>query len=193
MNPPDLRDPGARNKFNELVFRLENTNYSIGRVSTNLWVWEYQSFLNDFPDIKYERDFYKRKYLQQFFNQFDYQQFRTMVRINDTVPDGDPCVAAFTFQTSFYGLNSWDKRQTELFRWRAIINEYPEFDGFLANIFSPFLIDQRKTIAPSSMQSVGSAITVMAIISLFFLPDRVRTSRLHVLLGWPKNKGVFPP
>ncbi|KAI6216646.1 Patched domain-containing protein 3 [Aphelenchoides fujianensis] len=173
MRPPDLRDPIARNRFNELVFRLENTNYSIGRVSTNLWVWEYQSFLNDFPEVKYERDFYKRKYLRQFFGQFDYQQFRQMVRINDSVPDGDPCVAAFTFQTSFYGLNSWDKRQTELFRWRAIINEYPEFDAFLANIFSPFLIDQRKTIAPSSMQSVGSAIAVMAIISVFFLPDRL--------------------
>lgn len=65
---------------------------------------------------------------------------------------------AFTFQTSFYGLDSWDKRQTELFRWRDIIKEYPEFDGFLANIFSPFLIDQRKTIAPASMQSVGTAI-----------------------------------
>ncbi|KAI6187547.1 Patched domain-containing protein 3 [Aphelenchoides besseyi] len=173
MKPPDLRDPLGRNRFNELVFRLENTNYSIGRVSTNLWVWEYQSFLNDFPEVQYERDFYKRKYLRQFFSQFDYQQFRQVVRINDSVPDGDPCVAAFTFQTSFYGLDSWDKRQTELFRWRAIINDYPEFDGFLANIFSPFLIDQRKTIAPSSMQSVGSAIAVMAIISLFFLPDRL--------------------
>jgi hypothetical protein len=123
MNPPDFRDPSARNRFNDLVFRLENTNYSIGRVSTNLWVWEYQSFLNDYPEVKYERDFYKRKYLRQFFAQFDYQQFRGMVRINDTLPDGEPCVAGFTFQTSFYGLDSWDKRQTELFRWRAIIKE----------------------------------------------------------------------
>lgn len=89
-----------------------------------------------------------------------------MVRINDAAPDGEPCVAAFTFQTSFYGLDSWDKRQTELFRWREIIKEYPEFDGFLANIFSPFLIDQRKTIAPSSMQSVGSAIGKLHIIDL---------------------------
>lgn len=85
---------------------------------------------------------------------------------------------AFTFQTSFYGLNSWDKRQAELFHWRAIINEYSEFDGFLANIFSPFLIDQRKTIAPSSMQSVGSAIAVMALISMFFLPDRVSLNQI---------------
>lgn len=39
-------------------------------------VWEYQSFLNDFPEVDYERDFYKRFYLRNFFGQFDYQQFR---------------------------------------------------------------------------------------------------------------------
>uniref|UniRef100_A0A914RXL6 Uncharacterized protein n=1 Tax=Parascaris equorum TaxID=6256 RepID=A0A914RXL6_PAREQ len=60
----------------------------------------------------------------------------------------------------------------ELFHWRRIISEYEEFDMFLADIFSPFLIDQRKSIAPSSMQSIGSAIAVMAIISIFFLPDK---------------------
>ncbi|KAL3119788.1 hypothetical protein niasHT_010079 [Heterodera trifolii] len=161
-----------RARFNEMVFRLENTRYSIGRVSTNLWLWEYQSFLNDFPEVDYERDFYKRFYLRNFFSQFDYQQFRGMVKIRDEVADGSPCVRAFTFQTSFYGLDSWDKRQIELFHWRAILAQFPEFDPFLAGIFSPFLIDQRRTIAPSSMQSVGSAVAVMTLISLFFLPDK---------------------
>ncbi|CAK5044521.1 unnamed protein product [Meloidogyne enterolobii] len=172
MDPPDFRNSSQRAKFNEMVFRLENTNYSIGRVSTNLWLWEYQSYLNDFPQVIYERDFYKRFHLRNFFSQFDYQQFRGMVKIRDDVPDGEPCIKAFTFQTSFYGLNSWEKRQTELFRWRRILNEYPEIKAFLAGIFSPFLIDQRKTIAPSSMQSVGSAVAVMTLISLFFLPDK---------------------
>lgn len=32
MTPPDMRDAGNRAKLNELVFRLENTAYSIGRV-----------------------------------------------------------------------------------------------------------------------------------------------------------------
>uniref|UniRef100_A0A915CSX1 Uncharacterized protein n=1 Tax=Ditylenchus dipsaci TaxID=166011 RepID=A0A915CSX1_9BILA len=95
-----------------------------------------------------------------------------MVKINDSAPDGEPCVSAFTFQTSFYGLDSWDKRQAELFHWREILNQYPEFKAFLAGIFSPFLIDQRRTIAPSSMQSVGCAIAVMALISMLFLPDK---------------------
>ncbi|TKR82014.1 hypothetical protein L596_015798 [Steinernema carpocapsae] len=93
------------------------------------------------------------------------------VKINDSVADGEPCVTAFSFQTSFYGLDSWDKRQAELFNWRKIVADYPEFDVFLSGIFSPFLIDQRKSIAPSSMQSIGSAIAVMACISTFFLPD----------------------
>lgn len=87
--------------------------------------------------------------------------------------NGEPNIIGFTFQTSFYGLDSWDKRQTELFHWRKILTEFPEFKTFLAGIFSPFLIDQRRTIAPSSMQSVGSAIAVMALISMFFLPDKV--------------------
>uniref|UniRef100_A0A7E4VVR9 SSD domain-containing protein n=1 Tax=Panagrellus redivivus TaxID=6233 RepID=A0A7E4VVR9_PANRE len=173
MNPPDFRNETLRVKFNDMVFRLENTEYSIGRVATNFWLWEYQSFLNDYPEVQYKEDFYKRKYLKNFFNQFDYQQYRGMVKIKDTVPDGDNCISAFTFQTSFYALNSWDKRQAELFHWRRIIGEYPEFDVFLAGIFSPFLIDQRRTIAPSSMQSIGSAIVVMAIISTFFLPDKL--------------------
>ena len=103
MKPPDLRDPAARNRLNELVYRLETTDYSIGRVSTNFWLWEYQRFLNDFPEVDYARDFYKRVYLRQFFAQFDYQQFRGMVRINDSAPNGEPCISAFTFQTSFYG------------------------------------------------------------------------------------------
>lgn len=51
MKPPDFRDISARNRFNEMVFRLENTEYSIGRVSTNLWLWEYQNYLNDFPEV----------------------------------------------------------------------------------------------------------------------------------------------
>jgi len=39
MQPPDLRNATQRARFNEMVFRLENTKYSIGRVSTNLWIW----------------------------------------------------------------------------------------------------------------------------------------------------------
>ncbi|KJH48777.1 patched family protein [Dictyocaulus viviparus] len=136
MNPPDLRDANKRARLNELVYRLEHTNYSIGRVSTNFWMWQYQQYLNDFPDVDYERDFYNKKYLRDFFNQIDYSQYRR-----------------------------------ELFRWRAILREYPDFDMFLAGIFSPFLIDQRHTIAPSSMQTIGSALAMMALISFFFLPD----------------------
>uniref|UniRef100_F1KVJ9 Patched domain-containing protein 3 n=1 Tax=Ascaris suum TaxID=6253 RepID=F1KVJ9_ASCSU len=172
MNPPDLRDAGARARLNELIYRLEHTKYSIGRVSTNFWLWEYQRFLNDFPDVEYESGFYDQKYLSDFFSQFDYQQYRPHVKMKANSTNGEPCIAAFTFQTSFYGLDSWDKRQAELFHWRKIISEYEDFDMFLADIFSPFLIDQRKSIAPSSMQSIGSAIAVMAIISIFFLPDK---------------------
>lgn len=104
-----------------------------------------------------------------------------MVKILDNVSDGEPCIRAFTFQTSFYGLDSWDKRQAELFHWRRILDSYPEFEAFLAGIFSPFLIDQRRTIAPSSMQSVGSAIIIMALISLFFLPDKVTLKRVFLI------------
>ncbi|VDM48891.1 unnamed protein product [Toxocara canis] len=172
MNAPDLRDAGARARLNELIYRLEHTQYSIGRVSTNFWLWEYQRFLNDFPDVEYDTGFYDQKYLNDFFSQFDYQQYRPHVKMKANVTNGEPCIAAFTFQTSFYGLDSWDKRQAELFHWRRIISEYEEFDMFLAGIFSPFLIDQRKSIAPSSMQSIGSAIAVMAMISIFFLPDK---------------------
>ncbi|XGW35131.1 hypothetical protein V3C99_018841, partial [Haemonchus contortus] len=171
MNPPDLRDAGKRAKLNELVYRLEHTNYSIGRVSTNFWMWQYQQYLNDFPDVDYQTDFYNRKYLKNFFDQLDYQQYRNNVKFFNNVTNGEPCIRAFAFETSFYGLDSWDKRQTELFRWRAILDEYPEFDMFLANIFSPFLIDQRHTIAPSSMQTIGAALAMMALISFFFLPD----------------------
>ncbi|KAL6724830.1 hypothetical protein Aduo_019685 [Ancylostoma duodenale] len=171
MNPPDLRDPGKRARLNELVYRLEHTNYSIGRVSTNFWMWQYQQYLNDFPDVDYQKDFYNKKYLRDFFNQIDYSQYRINVKFMNNVTNGEPCIAAFAFETSFYGLDSWDKRQNELFKWRAILDEYPDFDMFLAGIFSPFLIDQRHTIAPSSMQTIGSALAMMALISFFFLPD----------------------
>ncbi|VDK17828.1 unnamed protein product [Anisakis simplex] len=163
MNPPDLRDASARARLNELIYRLEHTEYSIGRVSTNFWLWEYQRFLNDFPNITYTTGFYDQKNLYDFFSQFDYQQYRPHVKMSANSSNGEPCIQAFTFQTSFYGLDSWDKRQ---------VSDYNEFDMFLADIFSPFLIDQRKSIAPSSMQSIGSAIAVMAIISIFFLPDK---------------------
>uniref|UniRef100_A0A914RP55 Uncharacterized protein n=1 Tax=Parascaris equorum TaxID=6256 RepID=A0A914RP55_PAREQ len=83
---------------------------TIGRVSTNFWLWEYQRFLNDFPDVEYETGFYDQKYLSDFFSQFDYQQYpHVKMKANST--NGEPCIAAFTFQTSFYGLDSWDKRQ----------------------------------------------------------------------------------
>lgn len=59
----------------------------------------------------------------------------------------------------------------ELFHWRGIINEYPEYDMFLSGIFSPFLIDQRRTIAPSSMQTIGCALAMMSCIAILFLPD----------------------
>ncbi|VDM52586.1 unnamed protein product [Angiostrongylus costaricensis] len=171
MNPPDLRDAAKRSRLNEVVSRLEHTNYSIGRVSTNFWMWQYQQYLNDFPDIDYQKDFYNKKYLKDFFSQIDYSQYRPNVKILDNVTNGEPCISMFIFETSFYGLDSWDKRQRELFKWRAILDEYPEFDMFLAGIFSPFLIDQRHTIAPSSMQTIGSALAMMALISFFFLPD----------------------
>uniref|UniRef100_A0A0N4ZRU5 SSD domain-containing protein n=1 Tax=Parastrongyloides trichosuri TaxID=131310 RepID=A0A0N4ZRU5_PARTI len=172
MNPPDFRNASQRARFNELIFRLEHTKYSIGRVSTNFWLWQYQQFLNDFPEVDYQRDFYDRKYLSIFLNTMDYSEYKGKLKINSTVPNGEPCISAFTFATSFFGLNSWDKRQSELFFWRDILKEYPEFDMFLAGIFSPFLIDQRFTIAPSSMQSIGSAVAVMALLSILFLPDK---------------------
>ncbi|VDK23773.1 unnamed protein product, partial [Anisakis simplex] len=76
MKPPDLRNARARARLNELVYRLEHTKYSIGRVSTSFWLWEYQRFLNDFPDIDYETEFYDQKHLSDFFAQFDYKQYR---------------------------------------------------------------------------------------------------------------------
>ncbi|OZC09044.1 hypothetical protein X798_03975 [Onchocerca flexuosa] len=172
MNPPDFRLAQSRARMNELIYRLEHTAYSIGRVSTNFWLWEYQRFLNDFPEVNYTKSFYEKKYLIDFFDQSDNQQYRAYVKMKRNVTDGEPCVAAFGFQTSFYGLDSWEKRHNELYRWRAMIAEYPDLDIFLAGIFSPFLIDQRKSIAPSSMQSIGSAISVMAILSILFLSDK---------------------
>lgn len=125
MNPPDFRNAGNRAKLNELIYRLEKTEYSIGRVgykegqtrdepfqvSTNFWVWQYQQYLNDFPHVDISRDFYDKQLLRDFFSQLDYGQYRDKVKINTTVPNGEPCVIAFTFQTSFYGLDNWDKRQ----------------------------------------------------------------------------------
>ncbi|VDN06956.1 unnamed protein product [Thelazia callipaeda] len=172
MKPPDLRENKARSRLNKLIYRLEHTEYSIGRVSTNFWLWEYQQFLNDFPHINYTSSFYDRKYLASFFDQLDYKQYKDQIKLKIGVPNGEPCIAAFVFQTSYYGLDSWDKRQKELYKWRSILADYPEFEVFLAGLFSPFLIDQRTSIAPSSMQSIGSAISVMAIISVFFLPDK---------------------
>ncbi|KAM3727225.1 Patched-related protein [Dirofilaria immitis] len=172
MNPPDFRLAQSRVRMNELIYRLEHTTYSVGRVSTIFWLWEYQRFLNDFPNINYTKSFYEKKYLIDFFDQSDSQQYKAYVKLKRNVTDGEPCIAAFAFQTSFYGLDSWDKRHNELHRWRAMIAEYPDFDIFLAGIFSPFLIDQRKSIAPSSMQSIGSAISVMAMLSVLFLPDK---------------------
>lgn len=75
-----------------------------------------------------------------------------MIKILDNVTDGEPCIGAFTFQTSFYGLDSWDKRQVsyflwrniwrksyaiqaELFHWRKILNDHPQYDLFLSGIF----------------------------------------------------------
>ncbi|VDK89114.1 unnamed protein product [Litomosoides sigmodontis] len=172
MNPPDFRTAEARGRVNELIYRLEHTPYSIGRVSTNFWLWEYQRFLNDFPDIDYSKNFYEKKYLIDFFEQSDNQQYREYVKMKSNVTNGEPCIAAFAFQTSFYGLDSWDKRHDELHQWRTMIAEYPDLDIFLAGIFSPFLIDQRRSIAPSAMQSIGSAISIMAILSVLFLSDK---------------------
>ncbi|KAJ1352747.1 hypothetical protein KIN20_009170 [Parelaphostrongylus tenuis] len=64
MNPPDLRDADKRARLNE--------------VSTNFWMWQYQQYLNDFPDIDYQKDFYNKKYLKDFFSQIDYTQYRRM-------------------------------------------------------------------------------------------------------------------
>ena len=75
MRPPDFRDPAARARINELIYRLEHTNYSIGRVSTNFWMWEYQRFLDDFPGVNVDVDFYDQKYLSDFFAQPDYKQY----------------------------------------------------------------------------------------------------------------------
>lgn len=79
MKPPDLRDPSARAQVNEIVYRLEHTKYSIGRVSTNFWMWEYQRFLNDYPGVDINRDFYKKEYLVDFLLQPDYAQYKGLV------------------------------------------------------------------------------------------------------------------
>jgi hypothetical protein len=53
---------------------------------------------------------------------------KNLINFLISVPDGDPCIIAFKFQTSYYALDSWDKRQTELFRWRAILHQVSQIE-----------------------------------------------------------------
>ncbi len=188
LRPPDFRKREKIQRFLSFVNELETTEYSSGFDSTSLWLRDYLTFLSDFFEVNLARDFYNKTFLGEFFLHEYAQQYRDFVKFQYS-PDSSDQVALLSFQftTSFYQLTDWGKRRHALQIWRQIALNYSDLEPIVATDRNA-IVDQRDTIAPSAMQTIGWAIIAMTIIAGIFIPHRISVfyvtiSLLSISLG----------
>lgn len=190
--PPDFRYKANVIRFLQFVQDLENLddgnfsqNFTVSKTDrTDVWIRPYSDFLQymhpsdedqDGQDT-YQADFYD--YFPDFLQSSDYSRFMNDLRFKkDSHNESAPIkLDKFQFVVTYFRPPHYQFCQEDhvemMLRWRAVCRNYSEFeaivyDGFQMNSY----FDQRLTLAPTCLQTMGIALVAMSIVTALLMPD----------------------
>ncbi|KAI6195873.1 Protein CBR-PTR-18 [Aphelenchoides besseyi] len=188
-NPGDLTQPETVPKVMKILERFEHAHGAVGSSSTQMWLSPYLPFIG--LQNRGSIDF-KYKYLPEFFGYQEYRRWSHYVNLGshqDCLNEKPTCIQKFFFSTGFHNAVTWRDRFELLQAWRAVAEQYQEFNLTIYEDFSMYS-DQLLTIPSVTAQTVTFALVCMTVVLFLFTPN-YSTIIPGVLCVLSINLGVF--
>ncbi|VDD87303.1 unnamed protein product [Enterobius vermicularis] len=172
--PPNISDAYEYRKFYEMVTELEKVPQSYGRNHTLLFLKSYEAF-----DRK-TFDFYElfglagsTEFVPSYKNLAFYLEevkVKAVVRMG-VDEQGKSRPIAFQMTVISYDMAEWSNRAIYVDRCRSVVARYPEFNASVHDSEASIL-DLILTVKKDLIGSVAVTVLCMAIVCLFFVPNR---------------------
>ncbi|CAD5234266.1 unnamed protein product [Bursaphelenchus xylophilus] len=150
----------------KMVEELENTPFSMGYNSTQLWLRDFNNYRQYFADDNI--NFYET--LNAFLGISFNKQWKAFLRWGDNPNQpGKKYVEKFFFTTAFK-IPDWNVRTALLLQWRNITAKYSQYQALVFdenNFFSDQMIELKST----TLNSLGTAIIAMMIVCILFIAE----------------------
>uniref|UniRef100_A0A0N5A349 SSD domain-containing protein n=1 Tax=Parastrongyloides trichosuri TaxID=131310 RepID=A0A0N5A349_PARTI len=188
-NPGNLSNPEAISEIMKILHKFETSLGSVGPSSSQMWLNTYLPFIG--LQNRGSIDF-KYKYLPEFFSLTEYHKWSHFVsigNISDCYIEHPNCIHKFFFSTGFANAIAWTERLELLQNWRALAEEFPQFNLTIYEDFSLYA-DQLLSIPPVTQQTVFYALLCMTIVLICFTPN-ISTIISGVSSIMSINLGVF--
>ncbi|KAI6244157.1 Patched domain-containing protein 3 [Aphelenchoides fujianensis] len=150
----------------KMVEELENTPYSMGANSTQLWLREFNNYRQYFAED--DANFYEtlKAFLGISFN----KQWSSFIHWADNPNrEGKQYVEKFFFTTAFK-IPDWNVRTNLLLIWRNITARYPQYQALVFDE-NNFFSDQMLELKTTTLNSLGTAILAMILICILFIAE----------------------
>ncbi|KAI6205291.1 Patched domain-containing protein 3 [Aphelenchoides besseyi] len=150
----------------KMVEELENTPYSMGANSTQIWLREFNNYRQYFAED--DANFYEtfKSFLGISFN----KQWSSFIHWADNPNrEGKKYVEKFFFTTAFK-IPDWNVRTNLLLIWRNITAKYPQYQALVFDE-NNFFSDQMLELKSTTLNSLGTAIIAMIIICVLFIAE----------------------
>ncbi|KAI6191789.1 Patched domain-containing protein 3 [Aphelenchoides bicaudatus] len=145
----------------KMIEELEETPYSMGRNSTQLWLREFNNYRQYFAED--DANFYET--LKSFFGISFNKQWASFIHWADNPnKPGKKYVEKFFFTTAFK-IPDWTVRTNLLLIWRNITARYPQFQALVFDE-NNFFSDQMLELKTTTLNSLGTAIIAMIIVQV---------------------------
>uniref|UniRef100_A0A915IJV5 Patched family protein n=1 Tax=Romanomermis culicivorax TaxID=13658 RepID=A0A915IJV5_ROMCU len=187
-SPPDFRNYTNRKMMVDFLTELENTKYFTTTSSTGQIFWmkdflKYLNFVNNgnqgnaeiLDDMIIDNDFIADFYtqLESFLSLTENAKFIGDIHFKSlVVSTGDPDIESFQMIAFFQQVTTWDDHIKLLHHWRNACSQFPQLGALVADHSSlnPYL-DQRVTLSPTLLQTMGIALLSMTLVTGIFMPD----------------------
>ncbi|CAJ0605858.1 unnamed protein product [Cylicocyclus nassatus] len=179
---PDIQNATIREKFEEMVDRLEHIpKYGGGPDNTILWIRDYSSAVAFWGE---EEDFWDPKTLLK--NYRDYGMEDRFV-ISKRLKDGSEVIDGFYFIIAYKNMSTFTDVKKMMDQRRAIIDSYP-FHVLSHHPFEKVPTESAASVPKNFLQTALSAVILMSILVLLFVMNweaiiSVIISILSICLG----------
>lgn len=168
-NPGDINDSEHRKKLELMMQAFEQLPSSNGRYSTKLWLRDYEDFLKQSEDVDgSDEDMASGKDIEQFLIWPEFSFWSGFIQFDEA-----RTVKRFMATTAFHGtqLVDWSNRAKLLNEWRAVADQFPQFNVSVYEEDAKFL-DLIETIPSVAMQSSFYTFVCMFFVAALFIGHR---------------------
>uniref|UniRef100_A0A915K2H5 SSD domain-containing protein n=1 Tax=Romanomermis culicivorax TaxID=13658 RepID=A0A915K2H5_ROMCU len=177
LSPPDFRNATNRRRMSAFISRIEKTEYftTSPQVGTTVWFRDYLNYLNFLISADSDDDYWPEFYqhLESFLLTGDNSKFISDIYFtSDHSTEGEPNIEKFQFRSFFQNVTTWNDHVELMLHWRRACAKFPEFNALVADHSSlnPYL-DQRLSLSPTTLQTMGVALLSMTVVTGLFMPD----------------------